>query len=838
MAGRGKLTFWILLISAFLVSSYDFFDSTDSAIQCYHHKKNSDRVINRYCWIMSTFTLPKYAQDDPDFQSIYPGVGETTGNEETIHHNYYQWVPMVLGFQAIFFYLPHWAWKKLEDQRLERVVKGLNQFIVNSTTRENKVEHLADFLLDRTDHMNYEHEIWARKFFACECLNLINIWAQLFLTDRFLGGLFLNYGIKVLSFPYQDPGQRYDPMALIFPRMTKCLFRKYGSSGTIQQIDVLCVLSMNIINEKIYIFLWFWFIFLATITTFWVSFRVAQRFWPKLRESILHVFFKDNATINYASKNAGFANKKDTTTWIGFLFQRKIQGPRAENWIFRVTCWSTAVVLVFCFIITSLCAFFDTTKRPIQCLHDKQIKTSPLLLNRYCWISSTFTLPQYQNGVPGLDFVQPGVGFHQDDDPRIYHAYYQWVPLFVLFQSICFLSPILLWERVDGNRFKNMISVICRKTNPEDLKEYILARSGSSLDRNFYEKELYQWTFSFVLCEVLNFVQIIGQLFLTDYFLGGEFFSYGSKVFEFSSMENQHDRVDPMSLVFPRLTKCIFHKYGGSGTIQRYDSLCVLGVNVVNEKIFIFLWFFFLLSAVLTGCNLIYRLYQMISSKFRNWLLRGKLDTAHEEARYHILESFSKWFVVYKLSQALDRDGTAVLVDAFTFAILVVFVILISSYSFIDSTGSAIQCYRDGYEYEYSSAGVRSNDKMTDVINRYCWISSTFTLPKHFDGTPGEDINYIGVGPYNAKDERIYHAYYQWVPLFLAFQAICFYFPHWLWKCLEKGDLKTLTSLHNFFRLSKAFFCLPSSFFRLSFCSISEESSVSLINSFVRLDHA
>ena len=43
-------------------------------------------------------------------------------------------------------------------------------------------------------------------------------------------------------------------------------------------------------------------------------------------------------------------------------------------------------------------------------------------------------------------------------------------------------------------------------------------------------------------------------------------------------MEDE-DREDPMMTVFPRVTKCSFHNYGASGTIQKHDALCVLGVN-------------------------------------------------------------------------------------------------------------------------------------------------------------------------------------------------------------------------------------------------------------------
>ena len=53
--------------------------------------------------------------------------------------------------------------------------------------------------------------------------------------------------------------------------MTKCTFHKFGPSGTVQKFDGLCVLPLNIINEKIYVFLWLWFIFLAVVSGIFVS---------------------------------------------------------------------------------------------------------------------------------------------------------------------------------------------------------------------------------------------------------------------------------------------------------------------------------------------------------------------------------------------------------------------------------------------------------------------------------------------------------------------------------------------------------------------------------------
>lgn len=82
--------------------------------------------------------------------------------------------------------------------------------------------------------------------------------------------------------------------------------------------------------------------------------------------------------------------------------------------------------------------------------------------------------------------------------------------------------------------------------------------------------------------------------------------SYGLRVMGLSDVP-QDDRVDPMIYIFPRVTKCIFHKYGASGSIQKHDSLCILPLNIVNEKTYVFIWFWFIILAILLIGLLIYR---------------------------------------------------------------------------------------------------------------------------------------------------------------------------------------------------------------------------------------
>jgi innexin len=109
-------------------------------------------------------------------------------------------------------------------------------------------------------------------------------------------------------------------------------------------------------------------------------------------------------------------------------------------------------------------------------------------------------------------------------------------------------------------------------------------------------------------------------MFLIDSFLGGEFFSYGTKVLELSQMD-QENRIDPMVAVFPRVTKCTFHKYGPSGSIQKHDALCVLALNILNEKIYIFLWFWFIILAVISGMALAYSIAVVTLPSIRETIL-------------------------------------------------------------------------------------------------------------------------------------------------------------------------------------------------------------------------
>merc|ERR1711997_217781 len=164
--------------------------------------------------------------------------------------------------------------------------------------------------------------------------------------------------------------------------------------------------------------------------------------------------------------------------------------------------------------------------------------------------------------------------------------------------------------------------------------------------------------------ELLNFINVIGQIYFIDYFLDYEFTTYGTDVLAYTN-EEAEDRPDPMKVVFPKVTKCTFHKYGPSGTVEKKDGLCVLPLNIINEKIYIFIWFWLVFLAVVTGLVLLYRFALILGTQIRIAIIatKGTKKTKRDEVEA-ILEPESEqrgflgklgdWLVLYFVTRNLN----------------------------------------------------------------------------------------------------------------------------------------------------------------------------------------
>lgn len=296
-----RATVIFLVAFSILVTARQFIGDP---IECMAGPTVPEKMLDTFCWVHTTFSVETAWKKRIGVDVVYPGVENSKGSEYgRVYHTYYQWVCFVLFFQAIGFWAPRFIWKMAEGGLVKNLVLGLNNPLIDRDLRESSLNLLTDYFYG---NMNLHHTRFL-VYTATEVLNLINVVAQMALMDRFLGGQFTSYGFEVLKFTDWDEGLRYDPMIRIFPRLTKCIFHAFGPGGGVEKVDAMCLLPINVINEKIYIFLWFWFYFLAILSSLALLYRALTLFFPAVRVMALasHCRLSTSRDIGNVLKNGG-----------------------------------------------------------------------------------------------------------------------------------------------------------------------------------------------------------------------------------------------------------------------------------------------------------------------------------------------------------------------------------------------------------------------------------------------------------------------------------------------------------------------------------------------------
>lgn len=155
----------------------------------------------------------------------------------------------------------------------------------------------------------------------------------------------------------------------------------------------------------------------------------------------------------------------------------------------------------------------------------------------------------------------------------------------------------------------------------------------------------------------MNLINVLWVIFCTNLFLGGHFYTLG---FHFWN-EDFKGKMDVLDFVFPKVTKCNFYKYGPSGSIQKHDVLCVMALNVMNEKIFTFLWFWYVLLLIVTVLALIWRLITVLFHS-RSTGFNGLVFSTACPGRLNPWDmltvtkcfAFSDWLFLYYLAKNME----------------------------------------------------------------------------------------------------------------------------------------------------------------------------------------
>ena len=192
-------------------------------------------------------------------------------------------------FQALF-YIPRYIWKVLEGGYLRNMYEGFKKVAIEETWEDQvKADNKrCEQIKQHFRRYGPSNNWYCFKFFLSNYfLNgfvLVIVWVC---THHLLNYRFYSYGSELISFLTNPEFERAEylinPMDIVFPKMTKCEYRRIGLTGTNEVHGALCVVLLNILNEKIFFALWILYVALSSILCFSAAARVIFYLYRPLR---------------------------------------------------------------------------------------------------------------------------------------------------------------------------------------------------------------------------------------------------------------------------------------------------------------------------------------------------------------------------------------------------------------------------------------------------------------------------------------------------------------------------------------------------------------------------
>jgi len=213
--------------------------------------------------------------------------------------SYYQWVPFILVLQACSFYIPHLMWRSFNwvtGYQIRTIVTTAKESVsLSAEDNKDKVKKIArsmfhaSQLKHQTIRFLNEQRFVTFLYLAMKLSYLVLICFHLVVFKHFLGSFDFAFGVLKSKGEWTDSG--------LFPRVTVCDF-SIQRPGQILQFTVECVLPLNMFNEKIFVFFFFWLCVLMAATVFSVILwcrRIIDR--KRFFSRLLEVYTKNDQVL-------------------------------------------------------------------------------------------------------------------------------------------------------------------------------------------------------------------------------------------------------------------------------------------------------------------------------------------------------------------------------------------------------------------------------------------------------------------------------------------------------------------------------------------------------------
>ncbi|KAJ8320953.1 hypothetical protein KUTeg_002540 [Tegillarca granosa] len=294
----------IIIVFTVIISTNQY---VGNPIECWcpaDFTENRVYYTNFVCWVSNTYYVP--------FSRQIP-VDPTRRQEKEL--TYYQWVPLILLFMAMLFKIPRMIWKMLSASSgicIDKLVYIARETMTAAPEeREKKLRHIVKYMDQWLENVREDRAglcVRLRRKIGRVCalcgrhygnylvtvvlivkaFYVANAVSQLFILNLFLGTEYNVYGFEVIESLIKGDDWTASPR---FPRITLCDF-EIRQMVNVQRWTVQCVLPINLFNEKIFIFLWFWLVFMAMASAFGLIISTYSVIFPQHRKSYVRKYLK------------------------------------------------------------------------------------------------------------------------------------------------------------------------------------------------------------------------------------------------------------------------------------------------------------------------------------------------------------------------------------------------------------------------------------------------------------------------------------------------------------------------------------------------------------------
>ena len=335
-----------------------------------------------------------------------------------------------------------------------------------------------------------------------------------------------------------------------------------------------------------------------------------------------------------------------------FLNARQI---KSEDFADRINSRYTVFILIsFCILVGSA----QYVGHPITCWCPAEYTTAMVQYTNYvCWIANTYYVPSNTN-------------LPNPNQPRQFIAYYQWVPIILIIMAILFYFPSILWSLMLNNSNLNPKSILKLLQSNEifistETHDKMIKNVAKLIDQalNLHFNQIYQkrsssflirlkykisriflpkyqsgryLTFLYIFIKLIYCVNVCSQFFLLNLFMGIDYNIYGFQVIR--------DLINGVNFWesprFPRLTICDFTVRSLGNNNNMFTIQCTLPINLFNEKIFIFIWFWLCFVAFITVYGILFSIISFRASSRMSFIKRYFNFKINNQNRQYFLHNY------------------------------------------------------------------------------------------------------------------------------------------------------------------------------------------------------